>query len=122
MAKLNINNRTIFCRDNLSVLRGMNSACIDLIYLDPLFNKNKKFVAALDSTAEGAEFDDIFTRDRVKEDWIYDIQEKHPKLHQLLEAVKAIEGYKELTGKALPPPHKRRHTLIRLLLSRLYGD
>ncbi|MDE0470796.1 MAG: hypothetical protein OXH57_02550, partial [Ekhidna sp.] len=32
--KSNIANRTIFCHDNLEVLRGINSACIDLIYLD----------------------------------------------------------------------------------------
>jgi len=98
MAELNINNRTIFNRDNLSVLRGINSATIDLIYLDPPFNKNKKFVAPVGTTAEGGEFEDIFRREKVKSDWIFDITEKHPKLHQLLEAVKAMEGFKEKTG------------------------
>lgn len=34
-----INNRTIFCRDNLDILQGMNSNSIDLIYLDPPFKK-----------------------------------------------------------------------------------
>ena len=36
MAKLNINNRTIFCRDNLDILEGLNSESVDLMYLDPL--------------------------------------------------------------------------------------
>ncbi len=38
---LNVPKRTIFCHDNLNILRGINNACIDLIYLDPPFNKNK---------------------------------------------------------------------------------
>ena len=38
MSKLNVDNRSIFCHDNLDVLRGINSNTIDLIYLDPPFN------------------------------------------------------------------------------------
>ena len=37
----NIPNRTIFEGDNLDVMRGMNDACVDLIYLDPPFNSNR---------------------------------------------------------------------------------
>ena len=36
--------RTIFCHDNLPILRGINSNSIDLIYLDPPFNKGKDFM------------------------------------------------------------------------------
>jgi len=115
MSELNINNRTIFCRDNLSVLRGINSATIDLIYLDPPFNKNKKFVVALPPSAKGGGFEDIFRRERVKQDWIYDIKEEHPKLHQLLEAVKAMEGYKELKGKKQPEEDKRSYNYCYLV-------
>ena len=35
----NVKNRTIFCRDNLDVLRGIDPETIDLIYLDPPFFK-----------------------------------------------------------------------------------
>jgi len=56
---LNINNRTIFCHDNLEVLRGINSGRIDLIYPDPPFNKNKVFTAPIGSSSEGASFKDI---------------------------------------------------------------
>ena len=44
MAQDTLKNRTIFCRDNLEVLRGINSNSIDLIYLDPPFSKNDTFI------------------------------------------------------------------------------
>ena len=37
MLQKNIKNRTIFCKDNLDLLRGMNTETIDLVYLDPPF-------------------------------------------------------------------------------------
>ena len=44
-----IKNRSIFCKDNLDVMRKMEDGCVDLIYLDPPFGnmltwkaKNKK--------------------------------------------------------------------------------
>jgi len=70
MAELNVPNRTIFCKDNLDVMRGINSQSIDLIYLDPPFNKNKKFTAPIGSQAQGAGFSDIFRKEDVKEDWL----------------------------------------------------
>ncbi len=48
----------MFCRDNLEVLRGLNSASVDLIYLDPPFNKGKEFHAPVGSKASGASFSD----------------------------------------------------------------
>ncbi len=39
----NVANRTIFIRDNLEVMRGVNSASVDLIYLDPPFNSKRMF-------------------------------------------------------------------------------
>ena len=73
MAKLNINNRTIFCRDNLDILEGLNSESVDLMYLDPPFNKNKVFTAPIGSSAEGAGFDDYFREKDVKEEWIQNL-------------------------------------------------
>ena len=63
MADGNVDNRTIFCKDNLDVLQGINSGCIDLIYLDPPFNKKKTFAAPIGSSAEGASFRDIFYKE-----------------------------------------------------------
>ena len=42
MAHPQIDNRTLFTGDNLEVMRALNSESVDLIYLDPPFNK--KFV------------------------------------------------------------------------------
>ena len=54
----NVLNRTIFNRDNLDILENINSNCIDLIYLDPPFNKNRIFDAPIGSSAEGGSFKD----------------------------------------------------------------
>ena len=87
-----IKNRTIFCRDNLEILQGINSKTIDLIYLDPPFNKKKIFTAPIGSSAEGARFKDIFTQEDIKEEWVQTIKEDYHSIHRLLEAVKDIEG------------------------------
>ena len=88
----NVTNRTIFCRDNLDILAGIDSSCIDLIYLDPPFNKNKKFTAPVGSSAEGASFDDIFREEDVKAEWLLTIKEDHPGLYHLLTGIRGGGG------------------------------
>ena len=39
MAAPNRTIQTIWTGDSLDIMRGMNSALVDLIYLDPLFNR-----------------------------------------------------------------------------------
>ena len=90
MATCNIDNRTIFLQDNLNVLQNINSECIDLIYLDPPFNKNKKFVALIGSSAEGAKFKDIFREDDLIDEWLQTIEEDQPHLNQYLNGVKGV--------------------------------
>ncbi len=90
MSECNVPNRTIFCKDNLEVLRGIDSDCIDLIYLDPPFNKNKKFTAPIGSSAEGAEFSDIFRKEDVKEEWLTTINEDHPELYHYLDGIRGV--------------------------------
>ena len=82
--------RTFFCHDNLPILRGINSNSIDLIYLDPPFNKGRKFHAPVGTTAEGAEFDDIWRLDSVKDEWHNEINDRFPSLYKYLDAVGAI--------------------------------
>ena len=67
MLQANIKNRTVFTNDNLEIMRGINSNSIDLIYLDPPFNKNKKFVTPIGEEKKkklgidkNPAFDDIF--------------------------------------------------------------
>ena len=54
----NFANRTLWTGDNLDILRGLNSATVDLIYLDPPFNSNKAYAAPVGSKAAGAAFKD----------------------------------------------------------------
>ena len=88
----NIPDRTIFCHDNLEILQGINTECIDLIYLDPPFNKKKVFTAPIGTSAEGASFKDTFTLKDIKDEWVQTIKEDHYALYRLLESVKDIEG------------------------------
>ncbi|MCY4264007.1 MAG: DNA methyltransferase [Gammaproteobacteria bacterium] len=90
MTDCNVPNRTIFCDDNLDILRGINSECIDLIYLDPPFNKNKKFTAPIGSSAEGAEFSDIFRAEDVKDEWLITIEQDQPELFHYLNGIKGV--------------------------------
>ncbi len=88
MANQNFKPNTIFCSDNLPILQKINSECIDLIYLDPPFNKKKKFSAPIGSSAEGAEFLDYFTMGDVKEQWVLQMQEENKRLHIFLTGVR----------------------------------
>ena len=38
----NFADKTVWTGDNLDILRGMNSESVDLIYLDPPFNSNRR--------------------------------------------------------------------------------
>ena len=91
---INISNRTIFCKDNLDVLQGINSESVDLIYLDPPFNKNKTFTAPIGSSAEGASFKDYFREEDVKDEWVETIKEDHIDLYNFLNGVKSISNSK----------------------------
>ena len=92
MMQHNIANRTIFCKDNIDILQGIDSESVDLIYLDPPFNKKKTFTAPIGSSAEGAAFKDIFKQEDVKSEWLQTIKEDKDNIFNLLEAVKNIEG------------------------------
>ncbi len=89
---LNIEPSTIFCHDNLEILQGINTECIDLIYLDPPFNKKKQFVAPVGSSAEGAAFSDIFRQEDIKDDWVLSIKEDSPSLYELLDFTRKSGG------------------------------
>ena len=57
----NFADRAIWTGDNLDILRGLNSASVDLIYLDPPFNSNRNYAAPVGSAAAGAAFKDTWT-------------------------------------------------------------
>ena len=66
---MNVQNRTIFEGDNLYILRGLDSASIDLIYLDPPFNSNRNYAAPIGSKAAGAAFKDTWTLSDIDNAW-----------------------------------------------------
>ena len=88
----NVPSRTIFTGDNLDILRGINSECVDLIYLDPPFKSDKTYAAPLDSEARGAEFDDVWTLDDMKQEWIDEIEYRRPALFHLINGAKLANG------------------------------
>jgi len=58
---------TLWTRDNLEVLHGLNSESVDLIYLDPPFNSKRLYSAPIGSKAAGAAFKDTWTWSDVDE-------------------------------------------------------
>lgn len=90
----NIKNRTFFCRDNLSVLQGINSNSIDLIYLDPPFNANKLDDKNISVGDKESSFANHLSGDLAKEEWSDDNKEKYSAAFRLLNTIKQIEGSK----------------------------
>ena len=84
--KPNWQNRTLWTGDNLDILRGMNSDCVDLIYLDPPFNSNRTYSAPIGSEAAGAAFKDSWTLDDVDLAWHGEIAEREPALYGVIDA------------------------------------
>ena len=78
--------RAIHTGDNLNILCGMADGCVDLVYLDPPFNKNRNFAAPIGSKAAGAAFKDTWTLDDVDLTWHGELGEAHPALYQTIDA------------------------------------
>ena len=88
----NFANRTLFQGDNLDVMRGINSATIDLIATDPPFNKGRDFHATPDSLSHGASFQDRWRWDvDVQPEWLDQIQDDWPATWFYIDAVRAFD-------------------------------
>ena len=83
----NIKNRTIYCKDNLDILREIDSNCVDMIYLDPPFNSKKQWHAPVGSHAEGASFKDIFGSDDVDPAWMLQWGKERPELYHFIKSM-----------------------------------
>lgn len=90
--KSNIPNRTVFTRDNLEILRGINSKCIDLIYLDPPFNSNRNYAAPIGSEAAGAAFKDTWELNDLDQAWHNEIADKDLALYKTIDASEHSHG------------------------------
>ena len=87
---LNVGNRHFYTGDNLDLLRGLNSGSVDLIYLDPPFNKGQVFDGYVGEDREQVSFDDNFSgleiTDRLR-DYLLD---QHPKLWAYIECLEEM--------------------------------
>ena len=84
MGEPNWANQTIWTGDNLDIMRGFNSASVNLIYLDPPFNSKANYAAPIGSKAAGAAFKDTWALSDVDAEWINLIEAKHPALYRVL--------------------------------------
>ena len=92
-----VKNRTIFTGDNLPIMRGMNSAGVDLIYLDPPFNSKHNYAAPIGSKAAGAAFKDTWTLSEVDIAWTDEIKKKNPDLYSVIMAISNVGGKSDMS-------------------------
>lgn len=92
MGTPNWKNRTIWTRDNLQVLRGLNSDTVDLIYLDPPFNSNRTYSAPIGSKAAGATFKDAWTFDDADRLYLALLKHRNPVTFSIIDAARLAHG------------------------------
>ena len=88
----NFADRMIWTGDNLDILRGLNSASVDLIYLDPPFNSNRNYAAPVGSAAAGAAFKDTWTLSDLDVAWMGLIADEQPAMYQVLQTAGITHG------------------------------
>ena len=89
---MNVENRTLFVADNLPVLRGIDTAIVDLIATDPPFNSKRMFDAPVGSRAAGAGFSDKWRWDDVADEWCDLLTTPSRGVKEVIEAAAIIEG------------------------------
>lgn len=92
MGIANFADKTVWTKDNLEILRGINSECVDLVYLDPPFNSNRTYAAPVGSAAAGAAFKDSWHLSELDEAWLGLIADEYPAVYQLLMAARLTHG------------------------------
>ena len=92
MSAPNFASGTVWTGDNLPVLRGINDACVDLVYLDPPFNSNRDYAAPIGSEAAGAAFKDTWTLDDVDVCEHGELADRSPAAHAVIEAARHAHG------------------------------
>ena len=88
----NFSSGTVWTGDNLAVMRGMNDACVDLIYFDPPFNSNRHYEAPIGSKAAGAAFKDAWTLDDVDVHEHGELADRNPAAYSVIEAARQAHG------------------------------
>ena len=88
----NFRSRTIWTADNLAMMRGMNSDCVDLVYLDPPFNSNRDYSAPIGSKAAGAAFKDTWTLDDVSHNEHGELARRNEAAYDVIKAAGSCHG------------------------------
>ena len=92
MAEPNFASGTVWTGDNLDIMRGMNSECVDLIYLDPPFNSNRNYEAPIGTKAAGAAFKDAWTLDDIDVHEHGELADRNPAAYSVIEAARHAHG------------------------------
>ena len=92
MTTPNFASGTVWTGDNLPVMRGINSGCIDLIYLDPPFNSNEDYAAPIGSQAAGAAFKDTWTLSDIDVYEHGELAERSPAAYAVIDAARQTHG------------------------------
>ena len=111
MTEPNFADKTIWTGDNLDILRGMNSECVDLIYLDPPFNSNQNYAAPVGSAAAGAAFKDTWTLSDLDVAWMGLIADEQPATAHVLKTAglthgKGMQSYLTMMAVRLMEMHR----------------
>ena len=89
----NVDNRTIFTADNLDIMRELDDDCIDLIYLDPPFNSQRRYFDPFGYREDlRIGFDDVWRMDAEKQAWLDEIEFIHPGVFGICESAKLPAG------------------------------
>ena len=88
----NFVDKTIWTGDNLDILRGLNSDCVDLIYLDPPFNSNRIYSAPVGGAEAAAAFKDTWTLSDLDVAWMGLIADERPGIYKAIEAAGLNQG------------------------------
>ena len=92
MSAPNFASGTVWTGDNLAIMRGMNSASVDLVYLDPPFNSNRHYEAPIGSKAAGAAFKDAWTLDDIDVHEHGELADRNPAAYSVIEAARQAHG------------------------------
>ncbi|MCY4009126.1 MAG: DNA methyltransferase [Anaerolineaceae bacterium] len=92
MAEPNFKNQTVWIGDNLPVLRGINSECVDLIYLDPPFNSNRDHEAPIGSQEAMIAFKDTWTLNDIDLHEHGELAERHEGAYKVIDTARATHG------------------------------
>ena len=86
-------NRTLFLKDNLPILRGIDSDSVDLIATDPPFNKGVGAFKGKTKEGRGLSYKDVWSwDDDVQPEWETSISKEHPNLYRSIKAANGTAG------------------------------